>query len=83
MAVSYVGLLSYTLQFSCSHLGKLYNCVEYAALETQYKILCISAIKEAINTQDCSARDPVVATIISLALDEVRTSALNIKATYI
>lgn len=76
--MSYVGLLSYALQFSCSHLGEIYYCLEYAALATQYKILCISAIKEAIGARDCSVRDPVVATIISLALDEVRISAPNI-----
>lgn len=78
MAISYVGLLSYALQFSCSHLGEVYHCIDYAALATQYKILCISAIKEAIDAQDCSAKDPVVATIISLALDEVRIRAINI-----
>jgi hypothetical protein len=81
MAVSYVGLLSYVLQFSCSHLGEGYQCIEYAALATQYKILCISAIKEAIGAQDCSARDPVVATIISLTLDEVRIRALDVQFT--
>lgn len=83
MAMSYVGLLSYVLQFSCSHLGELYHCVEYAALATQYKILCISAIKEAIGARDCFVRDPVVATIISLALEEVRIRALNIILTCI
>lgn len=76
MAVSYVGLLSYALQFSCGHLGEVYHCIDYATLATQYKILCISAIKEAIGAQDCSARNPVVATIISLALDEVSICAL-------
>lgn len=78
MAISYVGLLNCALQFSCDHLGEIYHCVEYAALATQYKILCIRAIKEAIGSQDCSARDPVVATIISLTLDEVRIHALNV-----
>ncbi|KAL7891976.1 hypothetical protein HDV63DRAFT_391174 [Trichoderma sp. SZMC 28014] len=77
MAVSYIGLLSYALQFSCSHLGEVSHCAEYAALATQYKILCINAIKVAVGTQDCSMRDPVVATIISLALDELRTGNLT------
>lgn len=76
MAISYVGLLNCALQFSCSHLGEIYHCIEYAALATQYKILCIRAIKEAIGAQDCSARDPVVATVISQTIDEVRECAL-------
>lgn len=77
MAISYVGLLNCALQFSCSHLGEIYRSVEYTALATQYKILCICAIKEAIGGQDCSKRDPVIATVISLALDEVRIRSLN------
>ncbi|KAK6444619.1 hypothetical protein FP744_10000867 [Trichoderma asperellum] len=77
MAISYVGLLNCALQFSCSHLGEIYRSVEYTALATQYKILCICAIKEAIGGQDCSKRDPVIATVISLALDELRAGNIT------
>ncbi|UKZ66124.1 uncharacterized protein TrAtP1_007305 [Trichoderma atroviride] len=77
MAISYVGLLHYALQFSCNNIGESHHFVQYAALATQYKILCISAIKEAVGARDCSVRGPVVATIISLALDELRTGNIT------
>lgn len=71
LAVSNVGLLSSTLLSTCRHLYEVYQRDKYAALATKYRILCIRAIREAIGVGDCLARDPIVATIIALTLDEV------------
>ncbi|KAL6872766.1 hypothetical protein J3F83DRAFT_772016 [Trichoderma novae-zelandiae] len=72
LAVSNVGLLSSTFLSTCRHLYGAYQREEYAALATQYRILCIRAIREAIHRAEYSARDSIVATIISLALDEIQ-----------
>jgi hypothetical protein len=72
MAISYVGLLNSALQIASRHLYEVYQREEYAALATQYRILSINAVRETIGAQDYPARDPVIATMISMALDEVR-----------
>ncbi|KAH0490936.1 hypothetical protein TgHK011_002382 [Trichoderma gracile] len=72
LAMSDAGLLCSTFLSTCRHLYHIYRREEYVALATQYRILCIRAIRGAMNGGDCSARDSVIATIISLALDEVQ-----------
>lgn len=71
LAISNVGMLSTTFLSTCRHLYQVYQKEEYMTLTMQYRILCIRAIREAIDAGDCSARDSIVATIISLTLDEV------------
>ncbi|KAL7942704.1 hypothetical protein V8C42DRAFT_331678 [Trichoderma barbatum] len=73
LAISNVGLLSTTLLSTCRHLYKVYQREEYATLATRYRILCIRAIREAIAAGECLASDSIIATIVSLALDEIQT----------
>ncbi|KAJ4854755.1 fungal specific transcription factor domain-containing protein [Trichoderma breve] len=72
LAVSNVGMLSTTFLSTCRHLHQVYQKEEYITLAMQYRILCIRAIREAIDAGDCSARDSIIATIISLTLDEIQ-----------
>ncbi|KAL6694175.1 hypothetical protein J3F84DRAFT_378774 [Trichoderma pleuroticola] len=72
LAISNVDLLSTTFLSTCRHLHQIYQKGEYIALATQYRILCIRAIREAIDAGNCSARDSIIATIISLTLDEIQ-----------
>ncbi|KAL7911590.1 hypothetical protein GGI35DRAFT_443160 [Trichoderma velutinum] len=71
LAISNVDLLSTTFLSTCRHLYQAYQKEEYITLTMQYRILCIRALREAIDAGDCSARDSIIATIISLTLDEI------------
>lgn len=78
LAMSHVGLLSSTFLSTCRHLYEVYRRKEYVTLATRYRISCLHAIRGAIDRADCSARDSIIATIISLALDEVRNQPIRL-----
>ncbi|KAL6812320.1 hypothetical protein V8C40DRAFT_123924 [Trichoderma camerunense] len=72
LAISNVDMLSTTFLSTCRHLHQAYGKEEYITLAMQYRILCIRGIREAIDAGNCSARDSIIATIISLTLDEIQ-----------
>lgn len=78
LAISHVGMLSTTFLSTCRHLHEAYQTEEYITLAMQYRILCIRAIRDAIDAGNCSATDSIIATIISLTLDEVSAAHITL-----
>ena len=71
LAVADQGFLSSIYLSTCRQLYKVYGLEIYADMATYYKVACLRNVSETLSANKVGT-DSLIATMISLALDEVR-----------